>query len=327
MLNFGDELNDWLWSQLLGPAFFDDDPADLFVRIGSIIWNTYPPEARKIVVGFGYARYTEAPDVRDGSWDVRFVRGPRTAQALGLPLSTAITDGGVLVRAVPAVVARNVGRVCFMPHHDSLERGFWKEVCAMTSIDFIDPSDPVEDVMARIRGARVLMTEAMHGAIVADALRTPWIAVRPFQPRHRAKWLDWSESLSLSLRANKVFPSGMQEAWSLTTGGEGTGPIVTRASQSPFAIPVNSVMKRIVARNVERLAHAEPQLSTDAVIDRVTSRAIEAIERTVLTYGARGGVTVTGPIRLAGRRQRLTSSEMRPTRTRILVVELRTDIG
>ena len=281
--NFGDELNDWLWPRLLGPDFFDEDADDLFVGIGSIIWNTYPPTSRKIVVGSGYAGYTEAPDLHDGSWDVRFVRGPRTAEVLGLPADAAVTDSAVLIRAVPLPPPRDVGRVCFMPHHDSLERGLWREVCAMASIDMIDPTDPVDDIIARIRGSRLLLTEAMHGAIVADALRTPWIAVRPFQPRHRGKWLDWSESLSLRLRAHAVFPSSVREAWSLATGGEGTGPIVTRAGKSPLATPVNGVTKRIAARNLERLASAEPQLSTDVVIDRVTSRAIEAVERLAAT--------------------------------------------
>ena len=118
--NFGDELNDWIWPRLLGTDFFDDDATDLFVGIGSIIWNTFAPTSRKIVVGSGYAAYTEAPDMHDGSWDVRFVRGPRTAHVLGLPPETAITDSAVLVRALRLPPARNVGRTCFMPHHDSL---------------------------------------------------------------------------------------------------------------------------------------------------------------------------------------------------------------
>ncbi len=295
--NFGDELNASLWDRLLGTEFFDDDEDELFVGIGSIIWNTFPPTARKIVMGSGYAGYTGAPDVRDGSWDIRFVRGPRTAQVLGLPREAAITDAAVLIRAVPLPAARGVGRVCFMPHHDSLERGHWREVCAMASIDLIDPTDPVDDVMARIRGARLLLTEAMHGAIVADALRTPWIAVRPFQPRHRAKWLDWSESLSLPLRAHRVFPSSIQEAWSLVTGGEGTGPIVTRVGGSPFAAPLKGVTKWIAAQNLERIAGAaEPQLSTDTVIDRVTSRAVEVVERFAVTHRPpRAGVAASDP--------------------------------
>jgi hypothetical protein len=280
--NFGDELNEWVWPQIVGPDFFDDDAAELFVGIGSIISDSYPLSSRKIVVGSGYGGYTPLPDVHDGSWDVRFVRGPRTAAVLGLPPEAAITDSAVLVRALPLPPARNLGRVCFMPHHDSLARGLWRDVCGMTAIDLIDPADPVDEIMARIRGARVLLTEAMHGAIVADALRKPWIAVRPFQPRHRAKWLDWSESLSLTLRPHAVFPSSLREAWSLTTGGEGMGPIVTRASRSKLITPVHRVTTRIAAQNLERLASVEPQLSSDTLIDRATTRAVEAVDRLLI---------------------------------------------
>ena len=94
--NFGDELNMWLWPQLL-PAFFDDDPRTLFIGIGSILGKHYDPDAKKVVFGTGYApTYHPTPNVHGSDWDVFFVRGPRTARALGLPEHLGIGDAAML---------------------------------------------------------------------------------------------------------------------------------------------------------------------------------------------------------------------------------------
>jgi succinoglycan biosynthesis protein ExoV len=46
---------------------------------------------------------------------------------------------------------------------------------------------------------------------VADALRVPWIPVRPIQPPNRAKWHDWASALDLTLRWAHVWPSNALE--------------------------------------------------------------------------------------------------------------------
>ncbi len=209
--NFGDELNTFVWPRLLPPGVLDEDESELFVGIGSIIGTQLSKTARKFVMGSGYAGYMGLPDVHDGTWDIRFVRGPQTAAALGLPAETAICDSAILLRAMDLPPPLEGVGVAFMPHYESLERGFWAKACELAGITLIDATQPVETVLRQIRGARVVITEAMHGAIVADALRVPWIAAQPLFWGHRFKWLDWSGALGLSLRMHALQPTNLLE--------------------------------------------------------------------------------------------------------------------
>ena len=86
--------------------------------------------------------------------------------------------------------------VAYIPHFQSVYTGNWQEACRLSGIRMIDTTEPVGKVLSEIRGAKKVVCEAMHGAIVADALRVPWVAVEPLQVEHRGKWLDWSESLA-----------------------------------------------------------------------------------------------------------------------------------
>ena len=259
----------------------DDDESELFLGIGSIIWDTYPAKARKYVVGCGYAGYTGAPDVHDGTWEVVFVRGPRTAARLGLPAETAICDAAILLRTIDLPPpAKDIG-VAFMPHFESLDRGLWQEVCSAAGIRMIDPREDVEKIIAEIRGAKLLVTEAMHGAVVADALRTPWIAVKPISTLHHSKWMDWSEALSIDLRVHDLLPSNIVEFY---VGLAGRGDAKGRAGQlsrSRIGKAANRLLIHRAARHLRKLAKLEPQLSDDAAIVSATERAQAALDSLV----------------------------------------------
>ena len=93
--NFGDELNTLIWPRLL-PNFFDDDPAEVFLGIGSILEAGHAARALKVAAGAGYGGYAPAPTL-DASWVVHWVRGPRTARRLGLPESYGLGDPAMLL--------------------------------------------------------------------------------------------------------------------------------------------------------------------------------------------------------------------------------------
>jgi succinoglycan biosynthesis protein ExoV len=57
-----------------------------------------------------------------------------------------------------------------------------------------------------------VVTEAMHGAIVADTLRIPWIPVVCSPEIATFKWRDWTASLDLPYRPIAIPPSSAFEA-------------------------------------------------------------------------------------------------------------------
>ena len=280
--NFGDELNAFLWEHLLPPGFLNDDPKDLFIGIGSIIWDSYPQTSKKHVIGSGYGGYTSAPDVADGTWNVAWVRGPLTAQKLGLDPTLAIADAAVLLRAIDLPAPAAPGGPAFMPHFESVARGNWQRACAMAGVTYLDPrSDPLL-LISQIRAASVLVTEAMHGAIVADALRTPFIAVTPTHTSHRYKWQDWAQSVGIDLKSVDVPPSSLLESYVKLTGLRGQGKMSTAVLKSRVLEPVQASLTRRAAATLEGiLRDREPQLSSDADIARVTERCVEALDRFV----------------------------------------------
>lgn len=208
--NFGDDLNPYLWPRLI-PGAFDGtveyrpkdnhaidlaNPADeLFVGIGTLIRRELPATAVKHVFGSGFG-YGEPPT--DANWHYHCVRGPLTAARLGLAPEIAITDPAVLIRLLPLPAGGKRHRVSFIPHWEMALSGDWQAVCRLAGIHYIDPRDTPEAVIADIAATETLITEALHGAIVADALRVPWIPVSSKHTILDFKWKDWCGSVGLT---------------------------------------------------------------------------------------------------------------------------------
>jgi len=247
--NFGDELNHLLWPSLLpglvddpqaspsryddgklddgaldggslgggpvdGGAFdgdpLDDEGQDLFLGIGSVLDARHSAHRRKIVAGAGFGGY-ERPASLDGSWEIHWVRGPRTAHDLGLPRSFGLGDPASLLPLVHPVPRHDTGTIGFMPHFESLARGAWHAVAAAAGVILIDPRARPYAILDQIAGCRVLLSEALHGVIVADAMRVPWVALTPLVATHRAKWLDWADTLDLTIRFQALAASSPRE--------------------------------------------------------------------------------------------------------------------
>lgn len=134
----------------------------------------------------------------DQSWCVYAVRGPLSARALGLEDSFAITDPAILLTLLDLAEVQPQILVAFMPHHITARRFDWATACRQAGIHYLDPAAGVEQNLRDIRSSRLVVAEAMHAAIVADAFRVPWIPLKLFGYILDFKWQDWCQSMGLA---------------------------------------------------------------------------------------------------------------------------------
>jgi succinoglycan biosynthesis protein ExoV len=93
-----------------------------------------------------------------------------------------------------------------MPHFELGSPDVWRMICEGSDICFIDPRASVEEVSQKISETDVLITECLHGAVVADSLRVPWIPVVSSGSILRFKWADWCMSVGLEYHPTKLSP-------------------------------------------------------------------------------------------------------------------------
>ncbi|MCD9466162.1 polysaccharide pyruvyl transferase family protein [Photobacterium iliopiscarium] len=198
--NFGDDLNLWLWSNFFSDELNKKDNI-YFLGIGTILsqsrYDKYLHHADKIIVLSSGCSDRDIPKISK-KWQFYGVRGPRTAAKLGLDQSYVIGDGAYLLRKVslPTPIQKK-SKTAFIPHHRSEDYIDWDTVCKKADVDFISAKQPVEDFLSQIQSYDSIITEAMHGAITADALRIPWKAVS-FAPNFcNEKWFDFMESMDI----------------------------------------------------------------------------------------------------------------------------------
>ncbi|MEM7709153.1 MAG: polysaccharide pyruvyl transferase family protein [Pseudomonadota bacterium] len=195
--NFGDDLNLWLWDDVL-PGWRDRAPGTHLMGAGTILNDRMAPEGPKLVLGSGWG-YGGVPDISGADWDIRAVRGPITAATLGLPAATAISDPAVLLPRLDRFAGiAPTGETLFVPHISSDATCDWAAVCARAGLTYQSPSGEAEAIIRRIAGAERIVAESMHAAIIADAFGIPWQGVSLSADFNARKWHDWSQSLGMA---------------------------------------------------------------------------------------------------------------------------------
>ncbi len=309
--NFGDALNPWIWKQLLpgldvcpSQMRVGDCSAVCVCSIGSFLSEEFLVQfsgTRRLVVagtGIGYGeiqpRFTlgrSFPKVlrlRQEPVQIGFdpvavsfawVRGPLTARKLGLQEDIAVADAAYLIRQVlPAEYWMSADRhgIAFMPHIGSVTTVPWQDACERLGWRFIDPRSPLEGVLDAIRSTKLVVTEALHGAIVADALRTPWIATRSSGEILDLKWRDHCAAIEVNYAPIDIRPVWYVRAVAKTQRN--------KIKQSLFgARALADNLRRSVAALADDLRRASeanaPLLSSEAMIRTIDTRLREGVER------------------------------------------------
>lgn len=205
--NVGDDLNPYMWPKLFGPGFFDEQDSSLFLGVGSVL-SVYSDFAKakvkKTVFGVGARSSWTMPKI-DSTWDIRFVRGPKTATLIGGGVKSISDPAIMLPHALPAhdnvKDQKRASVVGFVPYFRTPDFAVEK-ICAALNWKLVSPHLEPEAFISKLTSCDFIVAEAMHGAILADSYRVPWIGVRIFNelfegPTSRFKWSDWLQSLDL----------------------------------------------------------------------------------------------------------------------------------
>lgn len=195
--NFGDSLNINLFRDYFGLCVsesinHEEDPTCVF-GIGTILGQiSTPVDARRVFVfTSGLRRGLGVLDEEKYDWIA--VRGSLTARAFSLA-DVTLGDGAYLIPELFPEPVEKRYPFSFVPHIHTLRPSQvvdWQGICRDAKVHFIDPSFPVGVVIDEIKASEVVLAEAMHGAVVADAFRVPWIPVEMCVGFDRWKWRDF----------------------------------------------------------------------------------------------------------------------------------------
>jgi len=242
--NFGDELNELFARSVFAPRLgnqFHSDPGTSDVKIYAIgsylsyrFLNSLNAQNRAIVVGMG-AGYDDFPVEQSYGFGSRFpvwiknnlrlplprntpakspfhhilwVRGPLTARLLGLGSKSVVGDAGYLIRKTGflqkslSITRSGIG---FLPHYTAAcSSPKLKEISESVGLRYIDPRAGYETVLNLINQCESVITEALHGAIVCDALRVPWVPVKSSDDIFKFKWLDFCASIGINYNPKPI---------------------------------------------------------------------------------------------------------------------------
>jgi succinoglycan biosynthesis protein ExoV len=210
-----------------------------------------------------------------------------TAAKLGLSPDKGITDPAAMIADMPEFKGlAKIHKKTFIPHWESAEFGMWASVCEPAGLTYLDPRGEAKAVIRHIAQSELIVAESMHGAILADAFRVPWIAVSTSRSINNFKWNDWASSVGATYNPRYVPVSTRAEAiakksrfWGFSFEGQQQGSAKaagvtggdTLTRDAPAQAGLRGMAKQVLAAPsilaLWQASRAEPQLSPQNTLD------------------------------------------------------------
>ncbi|MGB3190269.1 MAG: polysaccharide pyruvyl transferase family protein [Limnoraphis sp.] len=285
--NFGDQLNHWLWPQLL-PGFFDEDETTAFIGIGTLLnqfLSQRVPQAKQLIIFSTGVGYEQPLKTLDKNWKLYCVRGKLSAQKLGLSPDLAITDGAILTRRLYQPSPQKNYRFTYIPHihHATFAGQIWQRICEQIGFRYLDPRSSVDEVLSTISQTEVLLAEAMHGAIIADTFRVPWIPIITSPRILPFKWQDWCSSIDVQYYPYFLSPlikSYPKYARGIRSGFNAFTHWKNSFLQFPQISQFWQEQEEVYGMQLLKIAQTgRQQLSSDSQLERLTVQLEEKLDR------------------------------------------------
>lgn len=199
--NIGDFINEIVFDEILKLPHRDNE---VVLGIGTILGLKKPRENFIYhVFGSGISHdqlntYGKFDQSKIDQYVFHGVRGPITANSVNYHHPPLISGDFAYLLPSKIQPTKNFKseKVGFIPHKDSLRfYDDWGPLLKKYKIHFISPLLAPQEFVDEIHKCERVMCEAMHGAILCDAYRIPWLPVFTFGGISKSKWNDWLLSM------------------------------------------------------------------------------------------------------------------------------------
>lgn len=199
--NFGDDLNELIWDELIPNYAIKKTNVDL-VGIGSILDDRLDNSRPKIILGSGIRDFLYTPNPQTIISELSFVRGPVSAKVMSLPFITDSAYAYALTKSYKDLATINKKfKISYIPYFEQVHNFDWDLFSKITNFHVIRPTDPIDQVLLEVSQSEKIITSAMHGAIIADIFRIPWLRLKFAKQGNEKsliselKWTDWQASI------------------------------------------------------------------------------------------------------------------------------------